>query len=137
MMQWNGKIPAGTVYDKPVISLDILPTVATIAGATFPQDLDGVEIMPFITGKELDEPHEYLYWRQKSKTALRKGDWKIVSHDFKVSPQFQGSNPIWELYNLENDLNEKNNLKQQYPQKFEELFNKWNELNEQMIAPLF
>lgn len=130
MMQWNGKIPAGTVYDKPVISLDILPAVATIAGANFPQDLDGVDIMPFITGKESGEPHEYLYWRQLARTALRVGDWKIVNHNFK-------SNPVWELYNLKDDLSEKNNLKQQHPEKFKELFNKWKEVNGQMIKPLF
>lgn len=131
MMQWNGKIPAGTVYDKPIISLDILPTVATIAGADFPQDLDGVDIMPFITGKESGEPHESLYWRQYSKTALRMGKWKIVNHKLNTS------DTEWELFNLENDLSETNNLKQEYPQEFNRLYQKWNELNGQMIKPLF
>ena len=136
MMQWNGKIPAGTTYDKPVISLDILPTVATIAGANFPQDLDGVDIMPFITGKETGEPHEYLYWRQRARTGLRMGDWKIVNHDLKISPHLE-SIPGWELYNLKDDLSENNDLKQQHPQKFEELLNKWKEVNGEMIMALF
>jgi arylsulfatase B len=131
MIQWNGKIPAGTVYDKPIISLDILPTVATIAGADFPQDLDGVDIMPFITGKKIGEPHESLYWRQYSKTALRMGKWKIVNHKLNTS------DTEWELFNLENDLSETNNLKQEYPQEFNRLYQKWNELNGQMIKPLF
>jgi arylsulfatase B len=131
MMQWNGEIPAGTVYDKPIISLDILPTVATIAGADFPQDLDGVDIMPFITGKKIGEPHESLYWRQYSKTALRMGKWKIVNHKLNTS------DTEWELFNLENDLSETNNLKQEYPQEFNRLYQKWNELNGQMIKPLF
>ena len=131
MMQWNGKIPAGTVYDKPVISLDILPTVATIAGAAFSQDIDGVNLMPFINGKESGEPHEYLYWRQKGNTALRMGKWKIVNH------KLNSSNPEWELFNLENDLSETNNLKQEYLQEFNSLYHKWNELNGQMMKPLF
>ncbi len=131
MMQWNGKIPAGTVYDKAVISLDILPSVATIAGAAIPQDIDGVDLMPYITGKKSGEPHEYLYWRQNAKTALRMGKWKIVNH------KLYGSNPEWQLFDLENDLSETNNQKQQYLQEFKKLYHKWNELNGQMMKPLF
>jgi arylsulfatase B len=131
MMQWNGKIPAGMVYDKPVISLDILPTVTKAAGAEAPSEIDGVNLMPFLTGINSGQPHEYLFWRQRSKTALRMGDWKIVSHSY------DSENPGWQLYNLEDDLSETNNLQEQHPKKFEELYNKWNKLNGQMIKPLF
>ena len=131
MMQWKGKIPAGLVYDKPVISLDILPTVAVAAGAAVPQDIDGVDLMPFINGNKSTQPHEYLFWRQNRKTALRMGNWKIVTHKpNKLQPE-------WELFNLENDLSETNNLKQQHPKEFTELYRKWNELNGQMMKPLF
>lgn len=131
IMKWDGKLPAGKVYKEPVISLDILPTVAKIAEAEITDEIDGVNLMPFLTGKETGQPHEYLFWRQKRKTAFRKGDWKIVSHNF------DNSNPIWEMYNLTNDISETNNLKMKLPQKFEELFNEWKELNNQMLEPLF
>ncbi len=131
MMQWKEKIPAGTVYTKPVISLDVLPTVVMAAGADVPQDIDGVDLMPFINGIDPTQPHEYLFWRQNAKTALRMENWKIVRH----KPSKLGSE--WELFNLEKDLSETNNLKQQYPRKFADLYQKWNELNGQMMKALF
>jgi arylsulfatase B len=131
MIQWNGRIPAGIEYNKPVISLDILPTVASAASAKIKQEIDGVDLMPFITGQKPGQPHEYLYWRQKGRTALRMGNWKVVTHNMK-SPE-----PEWELYDIENDISEKNNLKKQHPEEFRELYNKWNELNQKMKEPLF
>lgn len=131
IMQWKGKIPKGTAYENAVISLDILPTIAKIAGAEINEKIDGVDLMPYLTRSKSGQPHEYLFWRQQGKTALRMGDWKVVSHGFDKS------NPVWELYNLEKDISEANNLKKQNPKEFEELFIKWNELNGQMINPLF
>lgn len=131
LMQWNGEIPAGMVYDKPVISLDILPTVAKAAGTEAPAEIDGVDLMPYLTGNNSGQPHESLFWRQNGKTALRMGDWKIVSHVLNKA------NSGWQLYNLEDDLSETNDLKMKFPKKFEELYNQWNELNGEMIKPLF
>lgn len=131
MMQWNGKIPAGMVYNKPVISLDILPTVAVAASAEVPKEIDGVDLMPYLIGNKSNQPHESLYWRQNGKTALRMGNWKIVNHAFNKA------NSGWQLYNLEDDLDEVNDLKKKFPEKFEELYNKWNKLNGQMMKPLF
>jgi arylsulfatase B len=131
MMQWNGKIPAGTVYDKPVISLDLLPTVGVAAGAEVPQAIDGVDLMPYITGKESGAPHEYLYWRQNGKTALRMGNLKIVTH------KLNNGDSGWQLFNLDDDLGESYDLKKQQPQEFNKLYQKWNALNGQMIKPLF
>ena len=53
MVQWKGKLPAGKVYDQPVIPLDILPTAVAAAGAQRAADakLDGVNLLPFLTGK--------------------------------------------------------------------------------------
>ena len=131
MMQWNGKIPAGMVYDKPVISLDILPTVAVAARAEVTHDIDGVDLMPYLVGNKSNQPHEYLFWRQNEKTALRMQDWKIVNHSLDKS------NSAWRLYNLGDDIGETNDLKKKFPKKFDELYNKWQELNGQMLKPLF
>ena len=131
IIQWNGKIPAGTTYEKPVISLDILPTVVAATGAETPQDIDGVNLLPYITGKEAGQPHQCLYWRQNGLTALRSGDWKIFN---KKSNSLQ---PEWELYNLVDDIGETNNLVKQFPDKFKELHTNWNELNVKMVDPLF
>jgi arylsulfatase A-like enzyme len=131
MMQWKDKIPNGLVYDNPVISLDILPTVAKIAGVEINEKIDGVDLMPFLTGSDPGQPHDYLFWRQKHMSALRMGDWKIVTHSLN------SSNPEWELYNLNVDISESDNMKKQQPDEFEKLYKKWSELNGEMIPPLF
>ena len=131
MIQWKGHIPSGKIYENPVISLDILPTVAVAAGAEFPQDIDGVNLLPYIKGEKTGQPHQSLYWRQNGLTAFREGNWKIFSH------KFNGQQPEWELYNLAEDLGEKNNLIKKNPDKFNELFPKWKELNGKMMEPLF
>ncbi len=79
-VQWKGKIPAGKVYDYPVQNLDILPTAVVAAGGTIDPawKLDGVDLMPFLTGKNTSRPHEVLYWRFGAQWAIRKGDWKLV-----------------------------------------------------------
>ena len=131
MIQWKGHIPSGKIYENPVISLDILPTVAVAAGAEFPQDIDGVNLLPYIKGEKTGQPHQSLYWRQNGLTAFREGNWKIFSN------KFNGQQPEWELYNLSEDLGEKNNLIKKNPNKFNELFPKWKELNGNMMEPLF
>ena len=131
MIQWKGHIPSGKIYENPVISLDILPTVAVAAGAEFPQDIDGVNLLPYIKGEKTGQPHQSLYWRQNGLTAFREGNWKIFSN------KFNGQQPEWELYNLAEDLGEKNNLIKKNPDKFNELFPKWKELNGKMMEPLF
>ena len=131
MIQWKGHIPSGKIYENPVISLDILPTVAVAAGAEFPQDIDGVNLLPYIKGEKTGQPHQSLYWRQNGLTAFREGNWKIFSN------KFNGQQSEWELYNLSEDLGEKNNLIKKNPDKFNELFQKWKELNGKMMEPLF
>ena len=80
-VQWKGKIPAGTTYDHPIIQLDILPTAIAAAGGKVDPawKLDGVDLMPYLTGKNKGAPHEMLYWRFGEQWAIRKGDWKLVA----------------------------------------------------------
>ena len=80
-MNWPGRIPAGKVYDKPVIQLDILPTVVAAAGGTMPIDreYDGIDLLPYLTGDNSGRPHDALYWRFPAiGRAVRSGDWKLL-----------------------------------------------------------
>ena len=75
---WKGRIPAGQIYDHPVISLDVAATATALAG--LPQDpaLDGVDLMPYLTGQTAEAPHEVLCWRWVAQAAIREGKWKLI-----------------------------------------------------------
>ena len=121
--QWKGKIPAGKTYDLPVMNLDVLPTAIIAAGGkTDPSwQLDGVDLMPYLTGKPTSRPHQTLYWRYGPQWAIRHGDLKLV-----VS---KGGSGQPELYDLATDIGESKDLASAQPAKVKELqalWDKWN-----------
>ena len=123
LVQWKGHLPAGKVDDRPIISLDILPTALNAAGAP-PADmakLDGVNLLPYLTGARTDAPHKALFWRFGSKRAVRMGDWKLTD---------EGDG--FKLYNLSTDIAEKTDLTAKEPAKVKELtaaYEAWNVKN--------
>src|SRR3954471_1518459 len=78
-VQWKGHLPAGKVYEQPVISLDILPTAIAAAGSQPATDwqLDGVNLLPHFAGQNASAPHDALYWRFGPQGAIRQGNWKL------------------------------------------------------------
>jgi arylsulfatase A-like enzyme len=80
VIQWKGHLAAGKPDSRPIIQLDVLPTALAAAGVQAQPDwkLDGVDLLPFLTGKNAGNPHEALYWRLGGTMAIRKGDWKLV-----------------------------------------------------------
>lgn len=118
---WPGKIPAGTASDELLISLDIMPTLLSLANVKHSSlQLDGRDFSTVLLRQE-SLPERPLYWASLSNggnrsEAMRSGPWKlVVQHPQAQAGSFQ--NPQLELYNLESDLGEKTNLKQQYPDK--------------------
>ena len=83
MAAWPGKLPAGTVYDKPVSSLDVASTAVALAGQPHDDKLDGVNLMPFVTGENKGSPHDVLYWRWRSQAAVLEFPWKLI----KLGPE--------------------------------------------------
>lgn len=114
--QWNGRIAPGSIYEFPVSSLDILPTSLAAVGQT-PKNLefDGVDLMPFLSGKNKGMPHKALFWKSGTKFAARAGDWKIVRNGRKT-----------ELFDLAPDPYETQDLSKSHPEKFKELLDKFN-----------
>ncbi len=128
MMQWKGTIPAGKVDDRPVIALDIAPTVCRLAEAkTDGAKFDGVDLMPFLTGKSSGAPHDALYWRFGKKCAIREGDWKLVDN----------GTGKWELYDLSKDIGESKDLAADKPAKFRKLKARWDKWNSELVPPLW
>jgi arylsulfatase A-like enzyme len=108
LVRWNGTVKPGTVIDTPISSPDLLPTFAALAGAALPnQPVDGVSLVPLLKGEAL--PERMLYWHYPHYGnqggapggAVRRGDWKLI--------EWYEDN-THELYNLRNDIGEKENL---------------------------
>lgn len=127
LLQWKAQLPAGTVYRGMVSSLDIAATA--LAAASDDQreraDLDGVDLVPFLSGQRQGPPHSTLYWRMGTAGALRFGPWKLVI----------GGPKRMELYNLADDLGEARNLAVQQPDKLRELETLWRDWNTGMAPP--
>ncbi|MDZ4798206.1 MAG: sulfatase-like hydrolase/transferase [Bryobacteraceae bacterium] len=140
-MQWKGRLPAGKVYDHPVIQLDIQPTALAAAGGPVKPEwkLDGVNLLPYLEGKASGPPHEALYWRFGPQWAIRKGDWKLVqAPEAKLLPAValpeMPVGPV-HLYNLSADISESNDLSQKHPEKVKELRSAWEAWNKEQAAP--
>ena len=119
--QWKGKIPAGKTYDLPVMNLDVLPTAIIAAGGK-PEvswQLDGVDLMPFLTGAKNSRPHQTLYWRYGPQWAIRHGDMKLVVA--------RGGSGQPELYDLAADIGESKDLAAAQPTKVKELQAMWDQ----------
>ena len=136
LVQWKGHIPGGKTYDRPVVSLDVIPTALAAAGATrLPNyDLDGVNLLPFLKGKQTSDPHEVLFWRWRKEQAVRVGDWKLVTSQDKVS-----GHKKWALIDLISDIEERNDLTAKHPEIAKDLREKWDKWNASLppIAPSF
>ncbi len=106
VVSWPGTIPPGQVYNHPISALDVAATTAEIARLeTQPTDLDGVSLIPYLTGKKTTAPHEVLTWRWVAQSAIREGNWKLL----------RGGQREY-LYNLEADIEEKHNLVAKHPE---------------------
>jgi arylsulfatase A-like enzyme len=101
---WPGRTPPGTTTDHVSAFWDVLPTLAEVAGARVPEDVDGISFAPVLRGGEdAQKPHEFLYWEFPSyggQQAVRLGKWKGIRRNM-----FDGNTDI-ELYDLETDLEE-------------------------------
>ncbi len=108
---WPGRIRPGTTTGQTVLGMDLFATMASVAGARLPGDLklDGVDLLGMLTGNE-KLPERTLFWRYRKEKAARKGPWKLLVRDNKTT-----------LYNLDDDLGEKNDLARAEPQMLKRL----------------
>ncbi|MFM1868705.1 MAG: hypothetical protein RL591_2113 [Planctomycetota bacterium] len=150
LMKWpRGGVPAGKVFELPVISLDVHATVLAAAGVdpntpASPEKTDkpaaaqieGRDLLQFVTAageRSTAEPHEAIFWRMGNQWAVRKGDWKLLSQARRNARQ-PGE---VKLYNLRDDIGEKNDLAAKMPEKVAELRAAYDAWNARNIAPLW
>ncbi len=131
LVQWKGRLPAGKTYDHPVIQLDLLPTALAVAGANVDSawKLDGVNLLPYLSGLDKGRPHETFYWRFGEQWAVRHGDWKLVVSSV--------DGPDARLFNLADDIGEARDLAARHPEKVKALAAIWRAWNAEQKDPLW
>lgn len=140
ILRWPGKTKAGTVSEEPICGVDFLPTVCAMTGLQPPRDrvIDGASWLPVLENGKVERKTP-LYWHFNRafggpKVAMRIGDWKILATLDKTPPERgnditeQGERDFKEallkdfmLFNLRNDIGEKNDLADTEPAKLAEM----------------
>ncbi|MDC2887622.1 sulfatase family protein [Psychrosphaera algicola] len=137
---WPNKIEQNTVNNQLATTLDIMPTILSLSGASVPKDhqLDGIDLIPTFLGQQ--ETKRELFWRNggltvkatslltkdKSK-AMRSGKWKLV-----VSPYYKKS----QLYDLSKDISEQHNIAKDHPDLVKEMTTKVKAWEDKIIPYL-
>lgn len=118
---WPGTIEAGAISHIQAAGWDMMPTFVELLGEDTnwrDEAMDGLSILPTLTGKGTQQEHDFLYWEfheENGRQAVRAGDWKLIRQNIK------NGNPTHELYNIAEDPHEDNDLAATYPDKVEEL----------------
>jgi len=136
IMRWPDKIPAGSVCREPAMTIDILPTLARLAGADVPADriIDGKDIWPLVSGQPgAKSPHDalYFYWIEHLQ-AVRSGKWKLhFPHAYRSLEGDPGSGgapaPYVQrkigiaLFDLETDIGETTDVAARHPEVVQRL----------------
>lgn len=140
VVSWPDRIKPGR-FDFPAIQLDITATALAVAGVKIKADmhLDGVNLLPFLSGKKEGNPHEALYWRFGKQMAIRMGDYKLVRYDSNYDTNTGEPQPVTEakLYNLREDSGESKDLAAALPEKMKELQGLWDKWNTTLVKPLW
>ena len=150
-IRWPKQVAAGQAKDFPVISLDIFPTVLAAAGIekTTGKPLDGVNLVPYLTGAKQGRPHDTLYWKSGSRWAIRHGDLKLVggnteapqkkkqkknqgkrrikSETARTSQEIHPEKAVTKLFNVAEDITETTDLSSEHPETVAQLLRMHNE----------
>lgn len=134
IVHWpDGIAKKGLLVDEPGHLIDIMPTCLALAGVSFPEEFngtgsvppEGMSLLPALAGKKLNR--EYLFWEHEGNRAIRMGKWKLVSKlntPMQFTPEDENS---WELYDLEKDPSETEDLAAEHPDRVRKMAAKWEE----------
>lgn len=130
-MKWKGTLKP-TVYNNPVSALDIFATTAAISDAPIDPErpLDGVNLIPYLTGENSGKPHETIYLRKFDQDlfAIRYGNYKLITKE---------GGKVKELYDITEDISEEHNLAAVMPEKVAEIDSIRAEWNSELMDPTF
>ena len=130
ILSWPDQIDPGLKFDKPVHHFDIFSTIASAANVQMPMDrkIDGVDLMPYIKGEKIANPHQTLFWRSGNHQAVLHENWKYL-----ISKK-EGTK--W-LFDTDQDPLERNNLININPEKTSQIENLLAMFNSEQANPLY
>ncbi len=137
IVSWPGRLPQGRRYGPPVSALDLLPTCVAAGGGEVRADwhLDGVNLLPFLTGKRRVPPHKTLFWRFWRVSVVREGPWKLIRvADDPLQKERHLLQPLI-LLKLDDDPGETHNLAEAHPEKARELRGKLEQWETSLAQP--
>ncbi len=119
LVRWPDRITAGSKTEHISAFWDIMPTLAEIVQVNTPEHIDGISFLPTLTGNGAQQEHDYLYWEfheRGGRQAVRKGKWKYVVHNAMDMKKRTA-----ELYDLNTDSGETNDIAGNHPEVVAEL----------------
>lgn len=125
LVSWPGTLPAGKVYENPVINLDVAATACEAAAVEDRHGLDGVNLLPYLKGEKAEPPHAQLFWRWRTQAAVLEHPWKLIR--FGAEEQF--------LFNVTTPEGEKKNLLAEHADIAERLNAKLKAWSEELQPP--
>ena len=133
IVRWPTRIAPNTVSSQVCHIIDLMPTFLEVAQGTYPTQYrgrpiipcEGVSLTPIFSGQSLPGSR-VLWWEYRGSRAVREGPWKLV-RDRK--------RPDWELYHMEHDRTETNDLAKQYPEKVTQMAKSWQGWHTRMESP--
>ena len=144
LVRWPGVTKAATVNETPVMIYDWFPTLAKAAGASTPETIDGLDLVPLLKGERPEAFDRPLVWHFPNfwgplkgppvegpgmgpTSKIRRGDWKLIYYHGDQS---------FELFDLANDLGETRNLAEQQPERVRDLANELSKILRELQAPM-
>ncbi|MCL6258258.1 sulfatase-like hydrolase/transferase [Aquiflexum sp. TKW24L] len=129
IIKWKGELPAGITYSKAISSLDLMPTFLAIAGIkpTSTDQLDGVDLLPFLKSENNLSPHENLKWRFTISAGILEDKWKLIRLPDRL--------PL--LFDLSQDLSEQHNVALENIEVTRSLLKKLGDWDMSLPHPLF
>ncbi len=126
---WDSAIKGGKTFNGLTSSLDIYASALDAAKekSSEGKNLDGVSLIPYLTGKKQGDPHQKLFWRKDKMASARVGDYKLIRVEKLPSV----------MYNLSDDLGETVNLTSSNQERFQQLDSALKNWEKETIAPLW
>lgn len=124
LMRFPPQIPAGSVNDQLLSSLELFPTLLNLAGVRPPEGLvlDGFDLLP-VVARNAQSPREAMFWERRGSQAARVGEWKWIRSD-----------GVSYLFNLADDIGERRNLIDELPERAAQMQRRFEAWKQEMAA---